>query len=143
MSARHCGTNPANWVFRFRWEAPVGQEKCAEIGDSGNGTENKNINGAILRADNNTSDFILTELNTAPSPAWGIYYNGWDRSDDNNVSAATTVHHPDGDIKKISRENDPLTQQTVTFVGAQNRTWVVNNWDMGSTEHGLIWWHPF
>jgi lysyl endopeptidase len=136
MSARHCGTNPTNWVFRFRWEAPVGQTSCATIANSGNGPQTMNVNGATLRADNNTSDFVLVELNSAPNPTWGIYYNGWDNSDASNATNATGIHHPDGDIKKICREEQPLTQTTTAFNGAQNRVWTVADWDYGVTEPG-------
>jgi lysyl endopeptidase len=136
LTARHCGTNPTSWVFRFRWEAPAGQTVCAQTGNSGNGPENKNVNGAVMRAENNTSDFILCELNAEPDPSWGVYYNGWDRRENVTVSSGVGIHHPDGDIKKISKDHDPLVQQTISFAGAQNRTWRVNNWELGTTEGG-------
>lgn len=136
LSARHCGTNPSNWIFRFRWESAFGQTSCATTQDSGNGPTDRTVNGAVLRAENNTSDFLLTELNALPDPMWGVYYNGWDRSDQVNVSRSTGIHHPDGDVKKISKDFNPPAQQTVTFAGAQNRVWVIADWDLGTTEPG-------
>ncbi len=137
LTANHCSGNPANWVFRFRWEAPVGQTSCATTANSGNGPENMNVNGAVLRANNSISDFRLLELNTAPNPAWGIYYNGWDHSDALTVSTGTGIHHPDGDIKKICRENDALTHLTTSFNGNPNtEMWRIANWDIGVTEPG-------
>lgn len=136
LTARHCGTNPASWVFRFRWEAPVGQTSCATTANSGNGPTTMNVNGGILRATNGTSDFLLVQLNSAPNPAWGIYYNGWDNTDLENVTASVGIHHPDGDIKKISRDYNPATKQTIAFNGFQNRTWRVADWDVGVTEPG-------
>jgi lysyl endopeptidase len=136
ISARHCGTNPTNWVFRFRWEAPVGQTSCATNSASGNGPTNMSVNGASLKAQNFNSDFILVQLNSNPDPNWGVFYNGWDNTDSSTAMKGIAIHHPDGDIKKISIENDPLSQQEVTFQSTQNNVWVISNWDYGSTEPG-------
>lgn len=136
LSARHCGTNPTSWVFRFRWEAPQGQTSCATTGNSGNGPTTMNVNGGVLRAQNGTSDFILVELNSAPNPTWGVYYNGWDKTDALTATSGTGIHHPDGDIKKICREDQALSQATISFNGFQNRTWKIADWDAGVTEPG-------
>lgn len=136
LSARHCGTNPTSWVFRFRWEAPQGQTVCAGTSNSGDGPTTMNVNGGVLRAQNGTSDFILVELNAAPNPSWGVYYNGWDKTDQNNATSGTGIHHPDGDIKKICQENQALSQTTISFNGFQNRTWRISDWDAGVTEPG-------
>lgn len=134
LSANHCGTSPGSWVFRFRWESPAGQADCATAAPSVNGPETMNVNGGVLRANYSPSDFTLTELNTAPNPAWGIYYNGWNRS---NVPATSAVgiHHPAGDIKKISFENTPLISTTFGSSPA-NSHWGVTSWDNGVTEGG-------
>lgn len=139
LSANHCGTaGAASWVFRFRWERAAANAICAATNSTANnGPTTMQINGGTLRASNSSSDFLLVELNSAPNPSWGIYYNGWDRSDALTVTQATGIHHPNGDIKKISRENDPLTQQVTPFNGNQNtNVWRVNNWDQGVTEPG-------
>jgi lysyl endopeptidase len=138
LSANHCGTSPGSWVFRFRWERAAQHVICAQTNSTANnGPTNMTVNGGVLRANNSGSDFILVELNSAPNPTWGIYYNGWDRSDALTVTQATGIHHPSGDIKKICRENDPLTQQTTSFNGNPNtKVWRVANWDQGVTEPG-------
>jgi len=136
ISARHCGTNPSNWVFRFRWEAPISQTSCATTSPSGNGPQTYNVNGAQLKAQNTNSDFVLVKLNSYPDPNWGIYYNGWDNTDSANASMGIGIHHPDGDIKKISIENNPLSQQTISFISTQDNVWLINSWDYGVTEPG-------
>ncbi len=136
ISARHCGIAPTNWVFRFRWEAPLGQTSCATNSPSGNGPTTYNVNGAELKAQNTNSDFVLVKLNADPDPNWGVYYNGWDNTDSSTASMGIGIHHPDGDIKKISINSDPLTQQTITFLGTQDNAWVVSNWEYGATEPG-------
>lgn len=137
ISANHCGTNMGGVVFRFRWEAPSGGTSCATTGNSTNGPENMNVNGGTLRAAHGNADFTLTELNSDPDPAWGIYYNGWDNSDALTVTSATGIHHPAGDIKKISVENQAPTHETSNFNGtAGARFWRIADWDVGVTEPG-------
>jgi hypothetical protein len=48
------------------------------------------------------------------------------------VTSATCIHHPSGDLKKISFENNAVPQGT--WSGAQ--TWEVQQWDDGITEGG-------
>ena len=134
LTANHCGTSVASVVFRFRWESPAGQADCATSAPSVNGPDTMNINGAILRANNANSDFLLAELNSAPNPNWGIYYNGWDRS---GVVATqlTGIHHPAGDIKKISRDNSSAVESTWSGTPL-NYHWRVPSWDEGVTEGG-------
>jgi hypothetical protein len=134
LSANHCGTNPGGWVFRFRWESPSGQAVCGTGANSVNGPVNMNVNGGVLRAAYAGSDVTLTELNTAPNPAWGIYYSGWDKSG-TAVSSAVGIHHPSGDIKKISFENSALTSSSWAGSPA-NSHWHVPGWDLGVTEPG-------
>lgn len=134
LSANHCGTTPGGWVFRFRWETPAAQTVCGTGGNSANGPTTMNVNGGVLRANWAGSDFTLTELNVAPDPLWGIYYNGWDNSGA-AVPAAVGIHHPSGDIKKISFEDDPLVSSAWAGTPA-NSHWRNPNWDLGVTEGG-------
>lgn len=134
LSANHCGTSPGGWVFRFRWESPAAQADCATAANSVNGPTTMNINGGILRANYSPSDFTLTELNSTPPAAWGIYYNGWNRSDI-PATSAVGIHHPSGDIKKISFENQALISTTFGSSPA-NSHWGVTQWDNGVTEGG-------
>jgi hypothetical protein len=137
ISANHCGTNPGGWTFRFRWETPTSGVSCATTANSVNGPTNMNVNGGVLRAANSNADFTLTELNTAPNPAWGIYYNGWDATDATTNTRATGIHHPSGDIKKICHSEMAPTKQTTNFNGNPNaQMWRVASWTEGVTEPG-------
>jgi len=135
LSANHCGTSPGSWVFRFKWERTPGTAICATTNNASNdGPTTMNVNGGTLRANYSPSDFTLTELNSVPNPAWGVYYNGFNAT---NIPAVTAVgvHHPAGDIKKISFENTPLI--STTFGGSPaDSHWGVTSWDNGVTEGG-------
>lgn len=134
LSANHCGTNPGGWVFRFRWESPEDQVDCATSAPSVDGPSTMNVNGGTLCAANATSDFTLTLLNTAPDPSWGIYYNGWDRTDI-PATQLTCIHHPSGDIKKISRDNSTAVSSAFNN-GTPDSHWRAPSWDEGVTEGG-------
>lgn len=139
LTANHCGTSlVGSSVYRFRWERDAANTICATTNSTANnGPTNMTINGSVLRASNSGSDFILVELNALPDSAWGIYYSGWDRSDALTVTQSTGIHHPNGDIKKISQNTDPLTYFTTTFNGnPAAQFWKVNNWEVGVTEPG-------
>jgi lysyl endopeptidase len=133
LTASHCGFDAA-WVYRFRWESPVGQTVCGVAGASGNGPETMNINGGTLKADYGDSDALLTLLNSTPNPGWNIFYAGWDRSGI-AATSAVGIHHPAGDIKKITFENEPLI--STSFGGnPPDYHWGTTDWDSGVTEGG-------
>jgi len=93
--------------------------------------------GAIFRASYTLSDFTLVELDDMPSPAFNVYYAGWDRSS-TAPSSGVAVHHPRSDMKKISIENQSLT---VTSWGGDSSPGDgthlrVADWDIGTTEPG-------
>jgi lysyl endopeptidase len=136
LSARHCG-NLNNAVFRFRWEAPVNGVSCATTSPSTNGPTNMEINGSTLIAENGNADFKLILLNNTPDPSWGIYYNGWDNSDLENVDFVKGIHHPSGDLKKVCFAGQSPTQEALFFNGTNNaEMWRVDPWTEGVTEVG-------
>ncbi len=124
LTADHClGGNIANWVFRFNWEAPT----CTNA----NPTNMQTVSGAVLRASNGGSDFALLELSSMPPASYNVYYAGWDKSG-NFPTEQVAIHHPSGDIKKISFDDDPAAQ--ATWSGAQ--CWHILDWEDGTTENG-------
>lgn len=122
LTADHCidGQNVTNWVFYFNYESPA----CSPNTD---GQLNQSVSGSTLRANLSNTDFALLELSAAPPESYGVYYNGWDNSGA-TPSRAVAIHHPSGDVKKLSIENDALT--------SSGNYWTVNDWDDGTTEPG-------
>ena len=101
------------------------------------GSESQNQSGAIFRAAYNPTDFTLVELDDMPSPAFSVYYAGWDRGSA-APSSGVAVHHPQGDLKKISFEYQPLS---VTSFGGYSSPGDgthlrVADWDYSSTNEG-------
>lgn len=127
LTADHCEVRDANantMVVYWNYESP----SCGML--SG-GSLSQNQHGATFLSTKDWdtgSDFTLVELNEIPDAAFNVYYAGWDRSG-LTPQAAVAIHHPLGDEKAISFENDPLT----TIWGSH---WKVADWDLGTTEQG-------
>jgi len=123
LTANHCisGQNVANWVFIFKYGAPT----CPNPG--GDGPTTFSINGSTLLANNSHSDFALLKLSSKPPVSYNAYYNGWSRS---NVPATggIGIHHPSGDVKKISYAMLPYTPKTYlgTTVPGDSSHWHVS-----------------
>lgn len=116
-----------NWLFRFGYQSP----------DCANTTENLNfvtLSGADIRATRNVSDFLLLELKSQIPANVNPTYLGWDRSA-NLPSSMVGVHHPMGDVKKISFAQGSATLTDVNLLSGTTHFRV--QWgDLGVTEPG-------
>ena len=115
LSAHHCfyddAKNQATFsqmIFYFHFEA----EGCDR--PTSDPTESKTMVGAQLLVDTNIdgeSDGALLILNDNIPESYKIYYNGWDIST-NPAKSGVGIHHPKGDVKKISTYTNPATSAT-------------------------------
>jgi hypothetical protein len=105
--------------------------------DGTTGPVDQTQTGAFFRAAYHPSDFCLVELDEKPSEDFNVFYAGWDRSD-TAPSSAAAIHHPAGDLKKISITNQPLsvTSYGGTSVPGNGTHLRVSSWDEGTTEPG-------
>ena len=136
LSAFHCVTpflgGPPDFslidstVTYWNYESPV----CGQL--SGGSLDNTVV-GATMIAGEQDTDFMLLELDQAPPSSFDVYYAGWDISG-NAPGGAVGVHHPSGDEKSISFDNDPLTTDTEFFPGGTH--WTIGGWEDGTTEGG-------
>jgi len=144
LTADHCGgtatTSEFNqWVFYFNFEA----SGCTNPSSS---PSYNSISGCTKKARsplNGGSDFLLLQLNSTPPSNYSVIYNGWNRANTAS-SSGVSIHHPAGDIKKISTYTSALTTSTYNGgagnTGATNAHWRViwaeptNGW--GVTEGG-------
>lgn len=140
LTANHCfdkyfdalgNTNLSQWIFYWHYEHPNCNNSSLEP------TKYSTL-GAEIKANNENSDFALLRLKQDPRELSNFtpYYLGWDRTDNSGVGAVG-IHHPSGDVKKISIEYN--TPNKVTFsagYGWYNAyCWRVI-WDKGTTEGG-------
>jgi PKD repeat protein len=145
LTADHCGGVDAagsvdQWEFYFNFEA----SGCTNPNSEPN---YQTVTGCTIKArpsgnQATGTDFLLLKLNTTEDnlETIGAYYNGWDRSTTGAQSGAC-IHHPSGDIKKISFYVEQLTAQTYSNSNTQNGHWWAkwknNNNDItGVTEGG-------
>ena len=103
LTANHCmdGHDAENdsiltsWSFYWQYESP----DCTSTYDP----SYVSTSGGTVIANNSTSDFALLRLEEDPKtdPEITTYYLGWDRTG-NSGTGGVGIHHPSGDIKKIS-----------------------------------------
>jgi PKD repeat protein len=153
LTALHCGVsataaNMNQWKFYFRYEAPsctnptsVGTlasnfvTGCLRIADANDGGGNSGSDFLLVKLGNNNNE--ATVITNLKSTNINAYWNGW-----NANTAATTggvgIHHPAGDIKKISTFNGTtVSTQWGTATGSHWRvTWSSNSNGYGVTEGG-------
>jgi len=116
LTAFHCivdGFTPLydQWQFSFGYEAiscnNPAQEPSAKI-----------LVGAEMVASDQDPDFLLLKI-TSPIPSsFSPYYAGWNRATDALPQNSAMIHHPCGDIKKITIDN----QNTAT-IHPRNINW--------------------
>ncbi|MFN3951607.1 MAG: T9SS type A sorting domain-containing protein [Thermaurantimonas sp.] len=144
LSAEHCVLDQndviidsvamASIIFRFNWESPG----CSNP-PSPNGIPNQIVTGGRLRAHSNDgggatgSDMLLLELAISPPASYNVFFAGWNRSNIPAVGGAG-IHHPNGDIKKISTYS--MTLQSGAFQQAPGAFWLVN-WIATTSGHGV------
>ncbi|HOP05725.1 MAG TPA: trypsin-like peptidase domain-containing protein [candidate division Zixibacteria bacterium] len=126
LTANHCLGSESTWLFMFKYESPTCTNQDGPTGYT--------ISGSTLRASNSTADFGLVQLSQSVPDNYDPYYNGW-----SNINTAPTssvaIHHPSGDIKKISFDYDAAT--SADYLETSGTThWRIIQWDDGTTEGG-------
>ncbi|MDX9929025.1 MAG: T9SS type A sorting domain-containing protein [Bacteroidales bacterium] len=129
LTAEHCITDSydaSRTIMFFNYESPWCGGPDGYAGYTMSGTE-------FLKSDNKL-DYGLVRLNEHPPITYEPYYAGWDFTGD--IPEKTyTIHHPGGDVKKISSDDDsPETGSYLNF--DVNVFWKVLRWEEGATEGG-------
>lgn len=136
LTAYHCGNNSTanhfnQWVFYFDYEFNT----CTNSTEPSWNT----INGAsvVARANdlistNISSDFLLLELNQVVPQNYDVYYNGWNLQSTGPASGVS-IHHPAGDVKKISSYSSTLSTEGVSWSGNGYSV------DTGQTHWSFAW----
>jgi len=130
LTANHCvsGQSVGTWTFRFNWDSPT----CTP---TANGPTNQTVSGATLLYNSAASDVALLQLNTTPPANDSVFYDGWDKSGifPQNL---TVIHHPSGDVKKISFDTLAPGQSVMNFGLGNAQCWHIFSYSSGTTEGG-------
>jgi lysyl endopeptidase len=102
LSAYHCsdGYTPdyGLWTFYFNYESSNCSNPTSE-------PTLQSLQGCVVRAGRQQSDFLLLETTQRVPASFNAHFNGWNRDSSNLTTSATMIHHPQGDIKKITIDN--------------------------------------
>ncbi len=106
----------SNWTFRFNYDSPDPLAGLPPGGNNCRGLEPTSwltYSGAQYRAGWSNMDFALIELNGSLLGQSSLALAGWDRR---NIfpESSTSIHHPRGDVKKISHDDDPAISWSQT-----------------------------
>ena len=117
LSAFHCqdGYTPMYefWRFDFNYQSPNCTQPLTEPVFS-------SIQGATLLSSRRENDFLLFELSGLIPTSFNPYFLGWNRSATGPLKSKM-VHHPKGDIKKISLSDRPAPVFTGEIKWDNNR----------------------
>lgn len=148
LTALHCASEVTDDEFAllkvyYNYERP----ECGE----GNGFLNRRRTGVIRLADSDDiqgnnfdgSDFLLVEIEDEIPSSWDVYYAGWDASG-SGTGSGVGIHHPSGDVKKISTFTQNTSSISLGAFGSHWRVyWVETVTDHGVTEGGSSGSHLF
>ena len=147
LTADHCSndngtyatqTELDQWVFYFNYESP----NCSNPTDEGT-LNTQTVVGCTKKANGGTSgttgsDFYLVLLASNIPENYTPYFNGWD-SRNNAPTSGVSIHHPSGDIKKISTYTTSATTSDWNSSGVNSHwrlTWAATANGNGVTEQG-------
>ena len=131
LSAHHCFydkeyevyANFSLMIFYFNYEDP----DCPRLTINPQNNTMTGSESLVLLNSKGYSDGALLRLNNNVPEKYGVYFNGWDKR---NVAATSGVciHHPAGDVKKISTftsNANAVTWNGQYGPGATNAAWNV------------------
>lgn len=130
LSAAHCYDKPSyaqTTVFAFNYESPF----CKPL----DGDPSNSISGAVMKAHFDSLDFALVEMETIPPPVFQPYYAGWNR-DATEPIGLVSIHHPQGDVKKLASDKDAAIITNFNSSYTKNGFLKITRWDYGVTEAG-------
>lgn len=137
ITSAHCFKLDASantTLLYFNYETPY----CSEIIE---GNPEYTLSGGQAKVMVNDLDIALVEMNNMPPAYYRPYFAGWTL---NSVAFGPfkAIHHPNGDVKKISTYDGDLAPASFNMSGnypyaqVDNFHWWVKKWTTGSTEGG-------
>lgn len=113
LTVHHCGQpsvgDTLNWTFEFNYQSAT----CADPAET---PTPQTIQGAIVvAAQPGPDDFVLLKLAEGIPASFGVSHAGWSIADE-TPSSGVVIGHPRQDLKKITLDDDPLTDATSHWV---------------------------
>lgn len=140
LTANHCGGGASvgdlkSWVFYFNYESP----DCNNPASQGT-LATSVVTGAMKLANASnvsnvvSSDFMLVLMSKRPNASFNAYFSGW-LNTNTAPTSGVSIHHPAGDIKKISTFTQTATSSAWSF-STPNTHWSVK-WSATANGHGV------
>lgn len=151
LTAEHCVSSASqapSMVFYWNYQNAT----CRTQGSFENGTVTSDdrtaqttSSGAVLKARygsrhstgtiSGKPDLTLVEVDDAIPDSYELYFSGWSR-EGATISRAVTIHHPQGDGKRISFDRDATSQTGYLDDNGGTTHLRVGSWEVGTTEGG-------
>ena len=141
LTAAHCVEEVqstsyySQFVFYFNYET----SGCSNTSTAPSSSQS--LTGATLKVRDNSggengSDYALFLLNNQVPQSYNPFWCGWD-SRNLVVNSGVCIHHPSGDVKKISTFDTPLTTESLGMAGSHWKVyWTETENGWGVTEGG-------
>ncbi len=131
LTALHCvnGSSSSDlnqWVFYFNYQS----SSCSNATEADIPTQT--LTGATSLASYDGSDWALLQLNSFIPESYNTFYADWDISED-DFTSGYGIHHPSGDIKKISTFNGTATITSIPQVQSCREV----QWSATTNGHGV------
>ncbi len=135
LTANHCGryarpVDLSQWLFYFNYEMPGCPNTIPPTPATLLGASMKSHGGTELTG----SDFYLVRLSESIPDSLHVYFNGWSRETAPSPNG-TGIHHPRGDVKKISTYNSHLI--SANYPGNPNQCHWEVFWNYTTHGHGV------
>ncbi len=137
ITAAHCFRRDETGnkiVAFFDYEVP----HCSEVIE---GSKYNTLSGGETKVYAEDLDIALLEFYNDPLPQYRPYYAGWTLSS-SPEKPFTSIHHPQGDVKKVATFSDDVQHSTYNEYGnrpyaqVDDFHWRVSRWTTGTTEGG-------
>lgn len=132
LTANHCVfTDLSNSIAGFNYER-LGCSSDSPVSNP------QTAHGMKLLARASTSDFALFEVIEKIPPPYNVYLSGWDANfpNLNLIDKYAGIHHPSGDVKKISLYNGKVQLASWSEGPTNPYHIVIPKWTRGVTEPG-------
>ena len=134
LTANHCiFSDPSFFVIGFNYQQPACYKSRQEA--SAIPPKPQTAHGVTLLSKWETSDFALLRIAERIPTEYNAYLAGWDATM-RAPSEVYGVHHPLGDVKKISTFNGQTQLSAWTPWDNIKMHWKIPRWSEGATERG-------